>query len=69
MACLALFGDIFGLFVSGWVFRGQDALGSVLAVRVILGLIVNATYAEHLRSEGWTDKQDEFRFIPPLNED
>jgi hypothetical protein len=69
MVWLAIFADALGLFLSGWVFQGKDAFGSVLAARCFVAIFANGTYAEHLRDEGWTDKEDAFRFLPPINED
>jgi len=67
---LSICGDLVGLWLSGWVFGGGDALLSVVVIRVLLACHRNGELATSLKRDGWTsDRPSRPVFMDPSNDD
>lgn len=53
---IVIAADVVGLFLSGWVFKGQDALASVAVLRFGAAALRNEFLARLLMKDGWKEE-------------
>ncbi len=66
---LTILSDVVALILSGWVFNGQDAFGSLVVLRFGMAIFRNQALADMLKADGWKPEPQYYNFLAANDEE